>query len=98
MLNFFTFANESFLPSAGMKTVYSSALLVNSVSSVELNESLATNQSENLLKKFILRTLGIVALLLFFGGSTSGQVNAYTFAQTTGTYADITGGTVLITA
>ena len=64
MLNFFTFANESFLPSAGMKTVYSSALLVNSVSSVELNESLATNQSENLLKKFILRSAGIVAFLL----------------------------------
>ena len=98
MLNFFTFANESFLPSAGMKTVYSSALRVNSLSSVELNESQATNQSENLLKKFILRTLGIVALLLFFGGSTWGQVNAYTFDQTTGTYADITGGTLLGTA
>ncbi len=78
MLNFFTFANESFLPSAGMKTVYSSALRVNSLSSVELNESLATNQSENLLKKFILRTLGIVALLLFFGGSTWGQVSLIT--------------------
>lgn len=73
MLNFFTFANESFLPSAGMKTVYSSALRVNSLSSVKLNESLATNQSENLLKKFILRTLGIVALLLFFGNQVNGQ-------------------------
>ena len=56
-----------------MKSLYSFFSSVNSSSNVKLSESLATNPTENLLKKFILRTAGLVALFLFFGGSVWGQ-------------------------
>jgi hypothetical protein len=36
--------------------------------------------------------------ILLFSSMGWGQVNTYTFSQTSGTYADITGGTLLITA
>jgi len=92
MLNFFISANQPFLTSFGMKFLYSFLSRVNIASNVRLSVLTASNQSENLLKKFILRTLGIVALLLFFGGSTSGQVSSYTFSESAGTYTPITGG------
>jgi hypothetical protein len=75
-----------------MKSLYSFLSRVNSESNVKLSVSTATNQSENLLKKFILRSAGIVALLLFFGGSVRGQVSSYTFSESAGTYTPITGG------
>ncbi len=91
MLNFFISANRLPLPLVGMKSLYSFLPRANSASNVELSVSTATNQSENLLKKFILRSAGIVALLLFFGGSVRGQVNNYSFAQSAGTYSQVTG-------
>jgi hypothetical protein len=49
-----------------------------------LSTSIATNPTENLLKKFILRTAGLVALLSFFGGGAEGQSIAnYTFYRLT---------------
>jgi len=56
---------------------------------------LSSQTKISLLKKFIRRTAGIVALMLFLGGSVWGQVNNYTFLQSTGTYTPITGGTQL---
>ena len=47
-----------------MKSLYSFLPRANSASNVKLSVSTATNQSENLLKKFILRSAGIVAFLL----------------------------------
>jgi hypothetical protein len=58
-----------------MKSFFSLLTRVNIASKVELSESLAKNSSENLLKKFIFRSAGIVAFLLVFGGSVWGQVN-----------------------
>lgn len=81
-----------------MKSLYSFFSRIKSAYSLKSGESFANNTSENLLKAFILRSSGIVTFLLVFGGSVWGQVNAYTFSQTSGTYTDITGGTVLITA
>jgi hypothetical protein len=56
-----------------MKSFFSFLTRVNIASKVELSESLAKNSSENLLKKFIFRSAGIVAFLLVFGGSVLGQ-------------------------
>ena len=56
-----------------MKSLYSFLSRVNSASNVKLSASAATNPTENLFKKFILRTAGVVALLLVFGGSVKGQ-------------------------
>jgi hypothetical protein len=45
------------------------------------------------------RSFFVSLAILFAGiGSAFGQVNLYTFTQTTGTYADITGGTLIGTA
>ena len=73
MLNFFVSANKPFLTSVGMKSFFSLLTRLNIASKVELCESLAKNSSENLLKKFILRTSRIVALLLFIGNQANGQ-------------------------
>jgi hypothetical protein len=78
MLNFFISANQPFLTSVGMKSLYSFLSRVNITSNVKLSVLTATNQSENLLKKFILRSAGIVAFLLVFGGSVLGQVSLIT--------------------
>ena len=64
MVKFFISANRLPLPLVGMKSLYSFLPRANSASNVKLSVSTATNQSENLLKKFILRSAGIVAFLL----------------------------------
>jgi|GEM_PF-4264044 len=56
-----------------MKSLYSFLSRVESTSNVKLSESTATNQTKNSLKKFILRTAGVVALLLFLGNQANGQ-------------------------
>lgn len=62
-----------------MKSLYPLVSRVQNVSNVKLSESLAPNRTENLLKKFILRTAGVVALFLFLGGSVWGQcTNTFT--------------------
>ena len=60
-----------------MKSLYPLVSRVQNVSNVKLSESLATNPTENLLKKFILRSAGVVALFLFLGGSVKGQVTIW---------------------
>ena len=60
---------------------------------------LSSQTKISLLKKFILRTAGVFSLFLFLGGSVWGQnVSAYSFAQSTGSYTAITGGTTAIGA
>ena len=56
-----------------MKSLYSFLSRANSASNVKLSVSTATNQSENLLKKFTFRTAGIVAFLLVLGNQANGQ-------------------------
>ena len=56
-----------------MKSLYPIFSTAKSMSNAHHSESVATNQTENLLKKFILRTAWMVALLLFLGGSVWGQ-------------------------
>lgn len=70
-----------------MKSLYSFLSRVNSASNVKLSTSAATNPTENLLKKFILRTAGVVALLLVFGGSVKGQTNPVAFDLSTGSFS-----------
>ena len=53
---------------------------------------LSSQTKISLLKKFILRTAGALALFLFLGGSVWGQVSSYTFSESAGTYTPITGG------
>ena len=63
------------------------------------NSTKTTTTSCVLSSHSFFKSLSLALVMLVVGiGSVLGQVNAYTFAQTTGTYADITGGTVLITA
>ena len=82
-----------------MKSLYPIFSRAKSAASAHCSESTATNQTKNSLKKFILRTAGVVALFLFLGGSVKGQnISAYTFSQTAGTYTAITGGTSAIAA
>jgi hypothetical protein len=69
-----------------MKSLYSFLSRAESASNVKLSVSTATNQTENLFKKFILRSAGIVAFLLFLGGSVAGQCT-HTI-QLTDTYGD----------
>jgi hypothetical protein len=47
------------------------------LSFLRLNTSNKPNQFNNLLKKLILRTAGVVALLMFFGGSVWGQTTIW---------------------
>lgn len=68
-----------------MKSLYSFLSRVESASNVKLSTSIATNPTENLLKKFFLRTAGVVALLLVFGGDLWGQSQTLT-ANTAGDY------------
>ena len=56
-----------------MKSLYSFSSRVQTASTLKLSESLATNPTENLLKKFILRTAGVLALFLFLAGGVFGQ-------------------------
>lgn len=78
-----------------MKSLYSFLSRAKSASDITVTESFATNQTENLLKKFILRSAGVVALFLFLGGSVWGQCT-HTI-QLTDTYGDgWNGGTVSV--
>ena len=58
------------------------------------NSSAKSNNRKGFLKSIIL----CICIFVGISGSVWGQVNSYTFSQTSGTYADITGGTLLITA
>ena len=103
MLNFFTFANESFLPSAGMKSLYSFLPRANSASNVKLSVSTATNRTisfsrSKLFFKSIALALAILVQLVLVESShaqcytaTNGLWPAATFTPTcTGAFANIT--------
>ena len=74
-----------------MKSLYSFLSRVKFAYQLKSSESLAKNNSENLLKAFMLRSSGLVAFLLVFGGSVWGQVNNYSFAESAGIYSQVTG-------
>jgi hypothetical protein len=78
-----------------MKSLYSFLSRAKSASDITVTESFAKNQTESLLKKFILRSAGVVAFFLFLGGSVWGQCT-HTI-QLTDTYGDgWNGGTVSV--
>ena len=74
-----------------MKSLYPFLSRVKCAFQLKSSESLAKNNSENLLKAFMLRSSGLVAFLLVFGGSVWGQVNNYSFAESAGIYSQVTG-------
>ena len=78
-----------------MKAMYS--FLSRAGKSVTVNSSqfIATSQAENVLKKNVIRTAGLVALLFLFGGSVEGQPIKLTL--TTGTSWQVPPGITSIT-